>query len=90
MESFMHLRVTADITQDQIDRGYDVTQLSIHGKFVKWLLALELPIVSYNLSWQVVEETGDPHLIATADLIEGGTVGIDVEFFDELHLGGGK
>jgi len=90
MESFMHLRVTADITQDQIDRGYDVTLLSIHGKFVKWLLALELPIVSYNLSWQVVEETGDPHLIATADLIEGGTVGIDVEFFDELHLGGGK
>ena len=86
----MHLRITADITQDQIDRGYDVTLLSIHGKFVKWLLALELPIVSYNLSWQVVEETGDLHLIATADLIEGGTVGIDVEFFDELHLGGGK
>ena len=90
MESPMHLRVTTDITQDQIDRGYDVTLLSIHGKFVKWLLALELPIVSSNLSWHAVEETGDPHLIATADLIEGGTVGIDVEFFDELHLGGGK
>ena len=90
MESPMHIRVTADITQGQIDRGYDVTLLSIHGKFVKWLLAIRLPIVSYNLSWQVVEEEGDPHLIATADLIEGGSTGIDVEFFDELHLGGGN
>ena len=89
MESYMHIRVTADITQDQIDRGYDVTLLSIHGKFVKWLLALELPIISYNLSWQVVDEGDDPHMIVTADLIEGASVGIDVEFFDELHLGGG-
>ena len=85
----MHLRVTADITQDQIDRGYDVTLLSIHGKFIKWLLALDLPIVSYTLSWQAMDE-GDPHMIATADLIEGASVGIDVEFFDELHLGSGK
>ena len=89
MESSMHLRVTADITQDQIDGGYDVTLLSIHGRFVKWLLALDVPIVSYNLSWRPMEE-GDPHMFATADLLDGESVGIDVEFFDELHLGGGK
>ena len=85
----MHIRISSDITQEQIDRGYDVTLLSIHGKFIKWLLALELPIVSYNLSWQSMDE-GDPHMIATADVIDGESVGIDVEFFDELHFGGGK
>ena len=83
----MHLRLTCDVSQEQIDGGYDFTLLTIHSRFVDWLLGLELPIVGFHLCWQEVEG-GDSHLFVCAELLEGADVSIDVEFLDEIHLGG--
>ena len=83
----MHLRLTCDISQEQIDCGYDYTLLTIHSRFVDWLLGLKIPIVGFHLFWQEVEN-GDSHLFVSAELREDADVSIDVEFLDEIHLGG--
>ena len=83
----MHIRLTCDITQEQIDSGYDLTLLTIHSRFVKWLVNLEMPIVGFSISWQEMSED-DPHLFNYADLVQNSPVQIDEQFFDEVHLGG--
>tara|TARA_R100000654_G_scaffold58779_1_gene85469 strand:- start:173 stop:436 length:264 start_codon:yes stop_codon:yes gene_type:complete len=83
----MHIRLTCDITQEQIDEGYDFTLLAIHSRFVAWILTLELPIVSFAIYWEHMED-GTPHLFATAELRKDSEVSIDEPFLDELHLGG--
>ena len=85
----MHLRLTCDISQEQIDSGYDCTLLTIHSRFVKWLLGLGLPIVGFHIFWQQMED-GNSHMFATAEMLEGSDVSIDVQFLDELHLGGSE
>lgn len=87
MESYMQLRLTCDITQEQIDSGYDLTLLAIHSRFVHWVVNLELPIVNFSIAWESMD-SGDPHLFATAELVEDSPVRIDEQFFDELRLGG--
>ena len=60
--TLMHIRLTCDITQEQIDSGYDLTLLTIHSRFVKWLVNLEMPIVGFSISWEEMSED-DPHLL---------------------------
>ena len=83
----MHIRLTCDITQEQIDCGYDLTLLTLHSRFVDWLVTLDLPIVNFSIGWHNMEDN-QPHMIITADLLKDSEVKIDEEFFDELHLGG--
>jgi len=83
----MHIRLTCDITQEQIDCGYDLTLLTLHSRFVDWLVTLDLPIVNFSIGWHNMENDV-PHMIITADLLKDSEVKIDEEFFDELHLGG--
>tara|TARA_R100000664_G_scaffold23588_1_gene33187 strand:+ start:639 stop:908 length:270 start_codon:yes stop_codon:yes gene_type:complete len=83
----MHIRLTCDITQEQIDCGYDLTLLTLHSRFVDWLMTLDLPIVNFSIGWHTMEDN-QPHMIITADLLKDSEVKIDEEFFDELHLGG--
>ena len=83
----MHIRLTCDITQEQIDCGYDLTLLTLHSRFVDWLMTLDLPIVNFSIGWHNMENDV-PHMIITADLLKDSEVKIDEEFFDELHLGG--
>ena len=84
----MRARIVCDISQEQIDSGYDLTLIAIHRRFVEWLLSMETPITGYALQWHEMDQ-GDPHLLITADVQEGAPVRIDEEFFDEMHLGGG-
>ena len=83
----MHLRLTCDLSQEQIDCGYDLTLIALHSRFVNWVLGLGLPIVSFHIMWEQMEE-GDPHMFVSAELLEKSEVNIDVKFFDELRLGG--
>ena len=83
----MHIRLTCDISQEQIDSGYDLTLLTIHSRFVAWIMALETPIVGFSIDWRPSDED-EHHLIVTADLVENSPVKIDEQFFDEMHLGG--
>jgi hypothetical protein len=85
--SLMHIRLTCDITQEQIDCGYDLTLLTIHTRFVAWIMALDTPVVGFSLNWRMTSDD-EPHLIVTADLVENSPVKIDEQFFDEMHLGG--
>tara|TARA_Y100000310_G_scaffold308497_1_gene351650 strand:+ start:95 stop:418 length:324 start_codon:yes stop_codon:yes gene_type:complete len=85
----MRARVVCDITQEQLDAGYDVTMLSLHRRFVEWLLSWEIPIVGYSLGWHPMEDETS-HLMVTADLYSGSDVSIDREFFDDAHLGSGS
>jgi hypothetical protein len=87
MESLMRLRLTCDLSQEQIDGGFDCTLLTIHSRFVEWLLSLQLPIVDFRIFWQDIDDT-DPHMFVTAELLQDGEFSIDVKFLDELHLGG--
>ena len=82
----MHLRLTCDISQEQIDCGYDLTLLAIHARFIEWLVSLEMPIVGFALGWEEVQD-GTMHMFATAELVDDSSVGIDEQFFDKLHLG---
>ena len=89
MGSSMHIRLTCDISQEQIDSGYDLTLLTIHSRFVAWIMALETPIVGFSIDWRMTSDEDDqPHLVVTADLVENSPVKIDEQFFDEMHLGG--
>ena len=84
----MHIRLTCDITQEQIDCGYDLTLLTLHSRFVDWMLSLDTAIVNFSVGWKVLDDGEPPHMIITADLVKDCPVQIDKEFFDELHLGG--
>lgn len=84
----MHLRLTCDISQEQIDCGYDMTLIAIHSNFVNWILSLELPIVGFHIFWEDIEVDGDKHMFVSAELHKDSDVDIDVKFFDELRLGG--
>ena len=85
----MHLRLTCDISQEQIDSGYDYTLLTIHSRFVDWLLSMEIPIVGFHIFWDDAED-GEKHLFASAELMKDAESSIDVKFLDELHLGGSE
>ena len=85
----MHIRLTCDISQEQIDCGYDWTLLTIHSKFCKWLVGLGLNIVSFSLYWQENEDNV-PHLFVTAELMLDSPVEIDSKFLDEMRLGGNE
>tara|TARA_R110000824_G_scaffold87676_7_gene216061 strand:+ start:18 stop:380 length:363 start_codon:yes stop_codon:yes gene_type:complete len=87
MGAYMHLRLTCDLSQEQIDGGYDMTLLTVHSRFVDWLLGLELPIVGFHIFWAEAEG-GDNHMFVSAELLQGAEFSIDVKFLDELHLGG--
>jgi len=63
-----------------------MTLLAIHTRFVEWLVGLEIPIVGFSLNWEEVQN-GDPHLFATAELVQDSSVEIDEQFFDKMHLG---
>ena len=84
----MHIRLTCDISQEQIDSGYDLTLLTIHTRFVAWVMAIDTPIVGFSISWRMVSDDDEPHLIVMADMVENSPVKIDEQFFDEMHLGG--
>ena len=85
----MHLRLTCDITQEQIDCGYDRTLLSLHSKYVDWVLGLGLPIIGFHIMWEDMP-TGDPHLSVIVDLLSDDSdgIGFDSKFFDKIRLGG--
>ena len=83
----MHVRLSCDITQEQIDCGYDLTLLTIHSRFVDWMLSLDTAIVNFSVGWKVLGD-GEPHMIITAELVKVCPFKIYKEFFDELHLGG--
>ena len=87
MDSYMRLRLTCDISQEQIDCGYDLTLLALHSRFVEWILGLELPITAFHITWEQMED-GDQHMFVSAELVEDASVNIDVKFFDEMRLGG--
>ena len=82
----MRIRLTCDISQEQIDCGYDLTLITIHSRFVEWLVGLGLPIISFSIHWEIVQE-GEQHMFVTAELHQDSPVQIDGEFFDEIHLG---
>jgi hypothetical protein len=82
----MHIRLTSDISQEQIDCGYDLTLITIHSRFVEWLVGLGLPIISFSIHWETVEEN-EQHMFVTAELHLGSPVQIDEQFFDAIHLG---
>ena len=83
----MRLRLTCDISQEQIDCGYDMTLLALHSRFVEWILGLELPITAFHIVWEQMED-GDQHMFVSAELLQDSEVSIDVKFFDKLRLGG--
>ena len=83
----MQIRLTCNISQEQIDEGYDYTLMNIHHRFVKWLVELDIPITAFSLFWEEMDD-GEPYLFATANLCIGSEVEIDKKFLDELHLGG--
>tara|TARA_R100000963_G_C4541520_1_gene38439 strand:+ start:142 stop:405 length:264 start_codon:yes stop_codon:yes gene_type:complete len=83
----MHIRLTCDISQEQIDCGYDLTLLAIHSRFCKWIVELDLSITHFAIFWETSED-GNPHLFATAQLSFDSPVEIDSKFLDEMHLGG--
>ena len=87
MGFYMRLRLTCDISQEQLDSGYDLTLLTVHSRYVKWILELELPIISFSIYWEESED-GEPHLYATVELLKESEVAIDKQFLDELRLGG--
>jgi hypothetical protein len=82
----MHIRLTCDISQEQIDCGYDLTLIAIHSRFIEWLVGLGLPIISFSIHWETVEEN-EQHMFVTAELHQESPVQIDEQFFDEIHLG---
>jgi hypothetical protein len=82
----MHIRLTCDISQEQIDCGYDLTLLAIHTRFVEWLVGLEIPIVGFSILWEEGQD-GTSHLFANAELVQDSSVEIDEQFFDKMHLG---
>lgn len=83
----MRIRLTTDLTQEQIECGYDWTLLTLHSRFCKWLVELEIPITHFSIFWETSED-GEPHLFATAELSFDSPVEIDSKFLDEMHLGG--
>ena len=82
----MHLRLTCDISKEQIECGYNLTLLAIHARFVEWLVGLDIPIVGFSLLWEEVQD-GTMHLFATSELMHDSSVEIDEQFFDKMHLG---
>jgi hypothetical protein len=83
----MRLRLTCDISQEQIDCGYDMTLLALHSRFIEWILGLELPITAFHITWEQMEDD-DQHMFVSAELVKDASVNIDVKFFDEIRLGG--
>ena len=83
----MHIRLTCDLSQQQIDCGYDWTLLTLHSRFCKWLVELEIPITHFAIYWET-SEGGEPHLFAVAEISFDSPVEIDSKFLDEMHLGG--
>tara|TARA_R100001594_G_scaffold150671_1_gene213379 strand:+ start:5649 stop:5909 length:261 start_codon:yes stop_codon:yes gene_type:complete len=84
----MRIRLTTDLTQEQMDEGYDRTLLSYHATFCAWLLELQMPITHFSISWEPCED--GPHLFVSAELDLDSPVEIDSKFLDEMHLGGKK
>ncbi len=85
----MHIRLTCDLSQDQLDGGFDCTLLTLHSRYVDWLLSLGLPIVDFRIFWQEVDDK-EPHMFVSAELLQDAGFSIDVKFLDELHLGGSE
>jgi len=83
----MHIRLTCDLTQEQLDDGFDCTLLTYHTRYVRWLVELDIPIVGFSIYWEVSED-GNNHMFATASLLVGAEDHIDKKFLDEMHLGG--
>jgi len=82
----MRIRLSCDISQEQIDCGYDLTLIAIHTRFVEWLVGLEIPIVGFSILWEEGHD-GTSHLFANAELVHDSSVEIDEQFFDKMHLG---
>ena len=85
----MHIRLTCDLSQQQIDCGYDWTLLTLHSRFCKWLVELEMKITHFAIFWEQTED-GEPHLFAVAEISFDSPVEIDSKFLDEMHLGGNE
>ena len=83
----MRIRLTCDLSQEQMDCGYDWTLLTIHSRFCKWLVDLEMKITAFSIYWDIGEDN-EPHLFASAELAFDSPVEIDSKFLDEMHLGG--
>ena len=81
------MRLTCDLTQEQIEVGYDLTLLAIHSRFCKWVVELEMKITHFAIFWETGED-GHPHLYATVDLSFESVMEIDPKFLDEMRLGG--